>query len=152
MPGVKLVTCKPYYSHHKTIHSQNTWSGWGRRRAYIVRKRRKIRYVTKLMRKRNPPYVLHFSSNRLVTTGCLSRSSRLYFTYNTTGGKCFPINSYHCHGYNNLNGIQYLVTTHTQSKEFHGKHVNLSKICGLMESTELPEHTSMWTGHVNKTV
>ena len=40
-----------------------------------------MRYVIRLNRKMAPPYVLHLYSNRLVTTGCLSRSSRLYFTY-----------------------------------------------------------------------
>ena len=43
-----------------------------------------MRYVIRLNRKMAPPYVLHLYSNRLVTTGCLSRSSRLYFTYVTT--------------------------------------------------------------------
>lgn len=43
------------YVYLKPKHSQNLWSGWGRRRAYVVRNMRKIRYVIRLMKKRTPP-------------------------------------------------------------------------------------------------
>ena len=51
---------------------------------YSVRKERKIRYVIRLNMKKAAPYLLHLYSNRLVTTGCFSRSSRLQFFYNNT--------------------------------------------------------------------
>ena len=69
-------------------YSQNLWSGWGRRRAYIVRKTRNMRYTNKLTKKTIPPYLLHLYSNRLVTTGCCNNFVREYSTYtNTTGRK-----------------------------------------------------------------
>ena len=69
-------------------NSQNFSSGWGRMRAYIVRKRRKIRYVVRLIAKGINPNLHHLYSNKLDTTGCFSSSIRSCFTYNnTTRGK-----------------------------------------------------------------